>query len=110
MVIEPHFCHLTQLALVPEIGAAGVLVATDSALLAGYKNLASLERTTSLNMEHMQVNIISCCIASDASYERSGKIANEEAMGLVGKPVRAKHCSIVVNWMPPRRPTPWLPF
>ena len=39
----------------PEIGAAGVLLATDSALLAGYRNLASLERTTSLNMEHMQV-------------------------------------------------------
>jgi|LauGreSuBDMM15SN_2_FD.fasta_scaffold1245648_1 hypothetical protein len=44
-----------QFALVPEIGAAGVLLATDSALLAGYRNLASLERTTSLNMEHMQV-------------------------------------------------------
>ena len=72
IVIEPHF-FLAQLALVPEIGAAGVLVATDSALLAGYKNLASLERTTSLNMEHMQVDIISCHIASNASYEKSGK-------------------------------------
>ena len=43
-----------QFALVPEIGAAGVLVATDSALLAGYKNNATQERTTSVNMEHMQ--------------------------------------------------------
>ncbi len=56
--LKPTCRSCLQFALVPELGSAGLLVATDSALLAGYTNSASLERSTSLNLEHMQAYAI----------------------------------------------------
>ncbi|GAX73762.1 hypothetical protein CEUSTIGMA_g1213.t1 [Chlamydomonas eustigma] len=62
---EIEFIHV-QFALVPEIGAAGLLVATDSALLAGYNNRATQERITSLNLEHLQAYALAAKDSSTA--------------------------------------------
>ena len=77
--LSPAF---TQFALVPEIGSAGLLVATDSALLAGYKNLASLERTTSLNMEHMQAYAMAAITKAQLQQQVRGERGGLPAAGL----------------------------
>ena len=63
----------------PEIGSAGLLVATDSALLAGYKNLASLERTTSLNMEHMQAYAMAAITKAQQQQQVRGEACRQQA-------------------------------
>ena len=69
----PSPCRRCQIALMPPLegNSAGLLVATDSALLTGHTNVAAQERSISLSMDHTQAYALQqVCVCAAAEVCR----------------------------------------